>query len=263
MMDPVVNIRSVPATRAVLHLHGTTYFAAPILAISGKNYSVEGDVEVDLKPGGRYFVKGVLSKNYSAVWLEDSKGNIVSDKVEKGDPKDLGESAMAPPSSDVDPAYLANTNFDCVRGSPDDKAGCQASSGLPVVKEARGAKPINALLMTCNSPYKLTQDCSIWSGAKRPIDIGGREIKVAATADGKAVLVMDSLSLVEVVAGPYEPNVQSKRSNSAYVIIKKALEKQDISIHRVRPLRIADEIQGYVLELSGDGYSVLKQYSSG
>ena len=46
-------------------------------------YFVEGDVEVDIKEREVYFVKGELSKEYSAIWLENSKGEIVSPKIEK------------------------------------------------------------------------------------------------------------------------------------------------------------------------------------
>ncbi|MGH1487539.1 MAG: hypothetical protein ACRBCI_15095 [Cellvibrionaceae bacterium] len=79
----VVTSRDVPAKKSVLRLQGTTYVAMPILAFGGGMYSVSGDVEVMLEPNKTYIVKGSLSKAYSAVWLEDDQGNIVSEKVEK------------------------------------------------------------------------------------------------------------------------------------------------------------------------------------
>lgn len=74
--------RPVPSKESVLHLRGVTHVAMPILALGGKMYSVSGDITVSLEAGKEYFVKGELSNQYSAVWLEDSEGNIVSEKIE-------------------------------------------------------------------------------------------------------------------------------------------------------------------------------------
>ncbi len=76
--------RQVPATNSVLHIEGLTYVAAPVLAFLGGMYSVSGDVTVNLDAGKLYYVKGKLSEDYSAVWLEDQDGNIVSEKIEIG-----------------------------------------------------------------------------------------------------------------------------------------------------------------------------------
>jgi len=75
--------RDIPAFTTVLLLKGATYFAAPILALGGGSYSVEGEVTVNLEPNTKYFVKGTLSKEYSAIWLEDDNGNVASKKIEK------------------------------------------------------------------------------------------------------------------------------------------------------------------------------------
>ena len=75
--------RKIPVGKSVLSIEGVTYFAAPILALKGGNYSVRGEVEVEIKAEETYFVKGTLSKNHSAVWVENNQGNIVSKKVEK------------------------------------------------------------------------------------------------------------------------------------------------------------------------------------
>lgn len=82
-MEPTLESRDLPAQECLLRLEGVTHVAAPILAFAGGMYHVEGDVKVVLEPGQRYFVKGELSKEYSAVWLEDAAGNPVSPKVEK------------------------------------------------------------------------------------------------------------------------------------------------------------------------------------
>ena len=84
-MEPVLETRTVPAGGShKLKLGAYTHVAAPILAFGGKMYSVNGEVEVTLEAGKTYLVKGMLSKEYCAVWLEDEAGQLVSTKIEKG-----------------------------------------------------------------------------------------------------------------------------------------------------------------------------------
>lgn len=83
-MEPQLESREVPAKTCVLTIKGVTHVAADILAFGGGMYHVEGDVTVTLKAAQTYFVKGVLAKDYCAVWLEDSAGHVVSSKIEKG-----------------------------------------------------------------------------------------------------------------------------------------------------------------------------------
>lgn len=67
-----------------LSLQGITYYPAPILSIGADSNSIKGDINVSLQKDESYFVKGYLSNNYQAIWLEDSKGNIISKKISKG-----------------------------------------------------------------------------------------------------------------------------------------------------------------------------------
>ena len=83
-MDPIVLSREVPAQACVLAIEGVTYVAADILAFGGGMYHVNGEITATLESGKVYFVKGELSKAYSAVWLEDAGGHVVSSKIEKG-----------------------------------------------------------------------------------------------------------------------------------------------------------------------------------
>ena len=84
-MTPQLETREIPATTCVMHIRGVTRVAADILAFGGGLYYVEGEVTVKLVPTKTYSVRGVLSKGYSAVWLEDAEGHVVSKKIEKGD----------------------------------------------------------------------------------------------------------------------------------------------------------------------------------
>jgi hypothetical protein len=83
-MNPIVLSREVPAQTCILAIEGVTHVAADILAFGGGMYHVNGEITATLEPGKVYFVKGELSKTYSAVWLEDAAGHLVSTKIEKG-----------------------------------------------------------------------------------------------------------------------------------------------------------------------------------
>lgn len=74
--------RRVPATPTKAGLKCQTVHAAPILAMTGTVYVVEGTVEFQPKPDGRYIVKGVLAPTGSSAWIEDaSSGEAVSSKI--------------------------------------------------------------------------------------------------------------------------------------------------------------------------------------
>ncbi len=83
----VVNTeRSVPAKAARVTLRGSHTTAAPIQAmasqVAGTFFSVEGVVNFEPRPDGKYVVKGELKKGASSVWIEDAAtGQPVTEKV--------------------------------------------------------------------------------------------------------------------------------------------------------------------------------------
>lgn len=78
--------RAVTAQPIQLHIAAQVYSAAPILQIfSDKNHFVEGTIQFTPKANENYIVSGKLSDIYSAVWLENTKGEVVSDIIEKKD----------------------------------------------------------------------------------------------------------------------------------------------------------------------------------
>lgn len=72
-----------PAGKQLLHIRAVNYATVPFFTLFNNIYKVEGDVVVTLEAGKEYFVKGEISKGYAAVWVEDSKGSLVSRKIEK------------------------------------------------------------------------------------------------------------------------------------------------------------------------------------
>jgi len=62
---------------------GITHYAAPIQAMTGTVYQIQGVVEFTPKADTRYVVRGELGKNYSAIWIEEAESQqLVGQKVE-------------------------------------------------------------------------------------------------------------------------------------------------------------------------------------
>ncbi|HKC17180.1 MAG TPA: hypothetical protein VKC11_10790 [Steroidobacteraceae bacterium] len=73
VLKPHAYERSVPAREAKYQLHGRTYFAAPILEMAGHAFQIEGEVVLTPEAGETYVVKGELSADHSAIWVENEK----------------------------------------------------------------------------------------------------------------------------------------------------------------------------------------------
>jgi hypothetical protein len=134
--------------------------------------------------------------------------------------------------------------------------GCAST---PVIDQAVAEDSINTVAMTCSSPYPLEQDCSIWSGATKQVVVGGRPIKVAGSADGKIILVMDPNIFANSMKDFFLLNspTHSKANNISVLVLQEFLASKGVLIKRVRPLRSFGNTDGYVLELETDGYSHL------
>lgn len=141
-------------------------------------------------------------------------------------------------------------------------SGC---STTPAVPEAMGEDTISGITMSCKKPYVLTEDCSVWSGAKRSIELEGFPVKVGASEDGKTVLVMDARLFSNAFKEGFTLNLaedyQTVAANNSFEAVQKVLRKDGVTINKVRPIVTLGRINGYVLELDSDGYSTLQQFS--
>jgi hypothetical protein len=122
---------------------------------------------------------------------------------------------------------------------------------VPQVKKVFSEFPdeLSAITVTCNKPYKIEQDCSIWSGATRLIKIKDQKIRVAGSDDGKIILVKDKLI------------TNDESVFACFELVREELLSKGISIMKVTKLMTLGEVKGCILELDGDGYSILKEYS--
>ena len=133
-----------------------------------------------------------------------------------------------------------------------------------VVDEAVGMETLSTLKVSCKKPYQLDQDCSLWNGATRKIEIEGIPARIAGSEDGKQILVMDGnpyLNAFKQSVSFTDKDYHSEGFNSGYDAIKHALTLKKIIILKVVPLVTFDRVDGYILELDKDGYSLLKEYS--
>jgi len=111
---------------------------------------------------------------------------------------------------------------------------------------------IHTLKVSCNKPYKLKNDCSLWSGAKRIVEINGIEFRLAATADGKVVLIMDR----------YWSSRNSAATNEFILsTTTEILNNHNVHILKIIKVGTKKNTDGYFLELDADGYSLLKPYT--
>jgi hypothetical protein len=97
--------RRVEPKATVFHIVGSTHYAAPILAMAGTSYYVDGDVTFTPVAGAAYVVKGSLGPDYSAVWIENKEnghqvGNklIIKGAAELGPLKKKREPEQIPPT---------------------------------------------------------------------------------------------------------------------------------------------------------------------
>jgi len=134
--------------------------------------------------------------------------------------------------------------------------GCSTTT---IVTDAQGNESLNTLGVSCSTPYKLTQDCSNFSGATRTITLDGFEVNIAGSSDGKVVMVMDANLLKNSFSDIFTLNskTHSDASNTSYHAVKKALSKHGITIFKALPMRLLGNTDGYVLELDSDGYKIL------
>jgi len=139
------------------------------------------------------------------------------------------------------------------------------SSGCASLKNAERldkVDKISTMTTTCNTPYKLTQDCSNLYGAKKNIVLGDYKLSIFGNQKGNVVGIMTRsiwFSGVKKVNAIGLLN-DNKMFHSALDEIEKILNQKSINIKKIVLMKSFGSIDGYFLELDGDGYTVLKGY---
>lgn len=81
--EPVMVEREVLTEEQVFTISGYVFFPTDAQLLFGNTLEVEGEFSFTPKADETYTVKGTVSQSVSEVWLEDSKGQIVSGKFRK------------------------------------------------------------------------------------------------------------------------------------------------------------------------------------
>ena len=116
----------------------------------------------------------------------------------------------------------------------------------------------------CSRPYRLTHDCSFLNGATRTIQLEGVEAKIAGSDDGKIVLVMSGSHMLNSIKDGLTLGMASFRGSPSQRCLKavsKKLKANQIQILQRIKLVSYGSIDGFLLKLDKDGYSLLKAHS--
>jgi hypothetical protein len=116
-----------------------------------------------------------------------------------------------------------------------------------------GVETTSAIWASCSKPYRLTQDCSFWSGAALKISIDGVRASIAGSEDGKIVL----LQAPDLLSSEYTWDV-----DTAFGAVATLFEERKIQITKVVGAAMPNgSFMAYYLILDQDGYSLLKGYA--
>ncbi|MCB1723598.1 MAG: hypothetical protein KDJ39_07875 [Gammaproteobacteria bacterium] len=114
--------------------------------------------------------------------------------------------------------------------------------------------------LTCESPVRLTRDCSAWQGATRPILLGGYRMMMAADNDGSTVLVSRLKLCPDHNDSAFVPASRRDVGN-ALRQLGETLQRQGIELRRTQPVRDGRAVTAWFLEFSGNAYDYLKQFT--
>ena len=99
------------------------------------------------------------------------------------------------------------------------------------------------------------------------IEINRFKVKIAGSVNGKHILVMDGSPTLNALKDGLtyhyitSTDYHTRASNNGYEAVKRILTENNIRILKVTPLVALGNVDGYILELDLDGYSILKQYA--
>ena len=128
-------------------------------------------------------------------------------------------------------------------------AAC-ATAPTAVNYRGQSVPVISGLDMNCNAPIAFTQDCST-NGARMRARAGDVLVRVAGSADGRAVLVTAETA--------FPSDQKSQEAAMAVQALAAPLGAQTLKVQGVATL--GGTITGYVLQFDRDVYRVLRDNS--
>jgi hypothetical protein len=119
--------------------------------------------------------------------------------------------------------------------------------------------------ISCSEPYLLEQDCNSITGPTRKVELNGYKMKTAGSRDGKALMIALCTCREKVVdrEGVETVTDGGVEITKCYAALKDELGRNNINIRRTTHFLVQALFmsEGYMLEMDGDGYSILKGYS--
>lgn len=150
-----------------------------------------------------------------------------------------------------------------------DSLGLQIAATFGIDVAERDSKVVvvdtyDSTYMTCSRPYKFSQDCSNWSGAKREIELQGHKMRISGSEDGKSILIMDEKYFSNSLKRALSMGISDAGTDEA-MECGRAVESffADQKIHIIKKLKLIEtgSVVGFVMEMEGDGYSLLKNHT--
>jgi hypothetical protein len=115
--------------------------------------------------------------------------------------------------------------------------------------------------VTCESPVRLTHDCSIWQGATRPIAFADYRMTLAAGSNGRTILISQLRHRPDHNGNAFRRQPRRQAALEALRHIGSALEDQGIRLERMQAVRRGRRVAGYFLEFSDNAYDYLKKFT--
>ncbi len=115
--------------------------------------------------------------------------------------------------------------------------------------------------VTCESPVRLTHDCSIWQGATRPIAFADYRMTLAAGRDGRTILISQLRHRPDHNGNAFRRQPRRQAALDAVRHIGSALEDKGIRLERMQAVRRGRRVAGYFLEFSDNAYDYLKKFT--
>lgn len=137
-------------------------------------------------------------------------------------------------------------------------SGCATVSPVPGSIDQESANYV-----TVCSSCEIEKNCSFFSPSRatKKIAIDGFDVKVGGSENGEVVFVGDAKIIGNRIKDCFKLKFNSpshsETANQGCIVVKDALEKEGIQVQKIRPVRSFGNIDGYLLELDKDGYSVL------
>lgn len=114
------------------------------------------------------------------------------------------------------------------------------------------------LKMTCHTPVPLARDCSVRKGPTRPIAIERFRMNIAASSDGRTVMINQVRFGPDHNGGEFAQRPNDRGTAIAAIReLRRWLHREGVCLERWETLRHGGQVRGYLLAFSDDVYPML------